>query len=193
MKYDDLDRKQKQLIATEYPYKSDSQLWDRTMGNSYKSAKFFDNPQQIRDFKEKAAEDDISLVKRRDFVVGQEDDVKKTISIIDTVLGDQGEEPYRAALELAKNEFSCENIIKDLFVIQTTRLRNGIEYEREVGLGNNPETEACMSNLLNIVKVANDIENGRKLNVQVEGSLSSMILDMDIEDINLDDEDIIDI
>jgi len=193
MKYDELDRKAKQLIASEYPYKAERQLWDTTLKNQYQTRKFFDNPQQIQEFKEKAAEDDISLVKRRDFVVGQEDNKAQTVSLIDVVLGDKGEEPYRAALEMAKNEFDPMFVIKDLYAVQATRLRKGIEYEDEVGLGNNPETEACMSNLISIVKVANDIQNGKKLDVKLEGSLSSMIMDMDISDTDLLDEDIIDI
>lgn len=193
MKYDELDRKAKQLIASEYPYKAERQLWDTTLKNQYQTRKFFDNPQQIQEFKEKAAEDDISLVKRRDFVVGQEDNKAQTVSLIDVVLGDKGEEPYRAALEMAKNEFDPMFVIKDLYAVQATRLRKGIEYEDEVGLGNNPETEACMSNLISIVKVANDIQNGKKLDVKLEGSLSSMIMDMDISDTDLLEEDIIDI
>lgn len=193
MKYDELDRKAKQLIASEYPYKAERQLWDTTLKNQYQTRKFFDNPQQIQEFKEKAAEDDISLMKRRDFVVGQEDNKAQTVSLIDVVLGDKGEEPYRAALEMAKNEFDPMFVIKDLYAVQATRLRKGIQYEDEVGLGNNPETEACMSNLISIVKVANDIQNGKKLDVKLEGSLSSMIMDMDISDADLLEEDIIDI
>ena len=82
MKYDELDRKAKQLIASEYPYKNERQLWDVTMGNTYQSRKFFDNPQQIQDFKEKAAQDDVSLIKRRDFVVGQEENKAQTVSLL---------------------------------------------------------------------------------------------------------------
>lgn len=192
MKYDELSRKEKQLIASEYPYKAERQLWDITMGGSHKSKKFFDNPQQIQDFKEKAAEDDVSLIKRRDFVVGQEDNKAKTVSLIDLVLGDKGEDPYRSALDLAKNEFDPMFVVKDLYAIQASRLRKGMQYEDEVGLGNNQETEACMSNLINIVRLGNDIINGKKLDVTIETSLSSMIMDMDVDDDVLD-EDIIDI
>ena len=192
MKYDELDRKAKQLIALEYPYKRDRQLWDTTMGNQFESRKFFYNPQQIEDFKEKAAEDDISLIKRRDFVVGQEDNKAQTVSLIDVILGDKGEKPYRDALEMAKNEFDPMFVVKDLYAIQAQRLRKGMEYEDEVGLGNNPETEACMSNLINIVKLGNDIVNGKKLDVKIESSLSSMIMDMDIDD-GLPEDEVIDI
>ena len=192
MKYDELDRKAKQLIASEYPYKNERQLWDVTMGNTYQSRKFFDNPQQIQDFKEKAAQDDVSLIKRRDFVVGQEENKAQTVSLIDLVLGDKGEEPYRAALDLAKNEFDPMFVVKDLYAIQASRLRKGIQYEDEVGLGNNAETEACMSNLINIVKLGNDIINGKKLDVKIETSLSSMIMDMDVDD-DILDEEIIDV
>lgn len=190
MKYHELDRKAKQLIASEYPYKKERQLWDITMGNKYQSKKFFDNPQQIQEFKEEAANDDISLMKRRDFVVGQEDNKAQTVSLIDVVLGSEGEEPYRAALEMAKNEFDPMFVVKDMFAIQATRLRKGMQYEDEVGLGNNPETENCMSNLISITKLANEIINGKKLDVKVEGSLSSMIMNMDID---IADEDFIDI
>lgn len=197
MKYDELDRKAKQLIALEYPYKTERQLWDVTMNNQFESRKFFDNPQQIQDFKEQAAQDDVNLIKRRDFVVGQEENRAQTVSLIDVILGDKGEEPYRAALEIAKNEFDPMFVVKDLYAIQATRLRNGMQYEQEVGLGNNPETEACMSNLINIVRLGNDIVNGKKLDVKLEGSLSSMIMDMgidgDLTDDELLEEDIIEI
>ncbi len=187
MRYDDLTRKQKQLIASEYPYKSDTQLWN----TSKNGKKFFTSRDEILDFKEQAAQDDVSLTNRRDFVTGKEQEKQRapTISIVDTILGDMGEEPYRAALELAKNEFDPLFIVKDLFAIQATRLRKGIEYENEVGLGVNAETEACMSNLVNIVKVGNDIVNAKKLDIKVEGSLSNMILDMNLDDINMDDFD----
>lgn len=190
MKYDELDRKAKQLIALEYPYKKERQLWDVTMGGSYKSSKFFDNPQQIQEFKEEAAKDDITIAKRRDFVVGQEDNQARSISLIDVVLGDEGEEPYRAALEMAKNEFDPMFVVKDLYAIQASRLRKGMQYEDEVGLGNNPETENCLSNLISIVKLGNEIINGKKINVKAEGSLSSIIMNMDIDAI---DDDFIDI
>ena len=197
MKYDELDRKAKQLIALEYPYKTERQLWDVTMNNQFESRKFFDNPQQIQDFKEQAAQDDVNLIKRRDFVVGQEENRAQTVSLIDVILGDKGEEPYRAALDIAKNEFDPMFVVKDLYAIQATRLRNGMQYEQEVGLGNNPETEACMSNLINIVRLGNDIVNGKKLDVKLEGSLSSMIMDMgidgDLADDELLEEDIIEI
>ena len=189
MKYDELNRKQKQLLASEYPYKANHQLWDRRK----ESNKFLDNQKELIDFKEKAAQDDVSLIKKRDFVTGREVARKgPTISIIDAVLGEMGEEPYRAAIEIARNEFDPLFVIKDLFAIQTTRLRKGIEYENDVGLGVNAETEACMSNLVNIIKVGNDIINGKKLDIKVDGSLSNLILDMDIDGIDdiIDDDDI---
>ena len=49
-----------------------------------------------------------------------------------------------------------------------------------------------MSNLVNIIKVGNDIINGKKLDIKVDGSLSNLILDMDIDGIDdiIDDDDI---
>lgn len=189
MKYDELNRKQKQLIASEYPYKANHQLWE----NDKASKRFLKTVGELTDFKERAAQDDVSLIKKRDFVTGKDvSPAGPTISIIDTVLGQMGEEPYRAAIEIARNEFDPLFVIKDLFAIQTTRLRKGIEYENDVGLGVNAETEACMSNLVNIIKVGNDIINGKKLDIKVDGSLSNLILDMDIDGINdiIDDDDI---
>ena len=53
MKYEELTRKEKQLLALEYPYKSDRQLWDTTLGKSqYDSSKFFNSPEQIEELKE---------------------------------------------------------------------------------------------------------------------------------------------
>jgi hypothetical protein len=191
VKYDELSRKKKQLIASEYPYKSDNQLFDTTLGNSFESRKSFASRQEIIDFKEEAAKEDVSLQKRRDFVTGSMRPVNsETISIIDAVLGPMGEDSYRAALEIASHELDPLTIVQDLIGIQTIRLRKGMEYEDDAELGLNQETEAAMSNMINLAKLNNEIINGKKMDVQIEGSLSSMILGMDIED---DDEQYIDI
>ena len=42
MKYDELTRREKQLIALEYPYKADRQLWDVTCGKNDFDTKKFD-------------------------------------------------------------------------------------------------------------------------------------------------------
>lgn len=195
-KYNELSRKKKQLIASEYPYKPDNQIFDSTHGGSFESKKFFANKQELMDFKEEAAEHDVSLQKRRDFVVGTKRTANSsTISIIDTVLGDMGEDSYRAALEIANHELDPADIVKDLIGIQATRLRKGIQYEDDAELGLNQETEAAMSNMINLAKLNNEIVNGKKMDVQIEGSLSSMIMGMDIDDedeyidISIEDDD----
>lgn len=194
-KYDELSRKKKQLIASEYPYKADNQIFDTTGGNSYESKKFFSTRKELMEFKEEAAEHDVSLQKRRDFVVGKNrTSNSSTISIIDAVLGDMGEDSYRAALEIANHELDPQAIVEDLIGIQAIRLRRGVEYEEDAELGLNQETEAAMSNMINLAKLNNEIINGKKLDVQIEGSLSSMIMGMDIEedidyiDIDLEDD-----
>jgi len=53
-------------------------------------------------------------------------------------------------------------------IIQYNRLLMGIEYEQDVGLGNNPETEACRAGLESILRTANDIIYGRKVDVHAE-------------------------
>ena len=66
--------------------------------------------------------------------------------------------------------------------------------EKEANLGLSQEVEGAMSNAINLNKLINDIINGKKLDVQVEGSLSSMIMNMDIDESELqDEEDVIDI
>ena len=194
MRYDELSRKEKQLIASEYPYKSDIQLWDATSGQKGNTTKFFNTRAELKEFKEQAAEDGVSLTKRRDFVI-QSDRTRNssTTSIIDTILSPMGEETYRIGLELAEQEFDPLPIAESLFAIQLSRLQKGREYENDVDLGLSPETEACMSNLINILKVTNDIVNGQKVDVNLNGSLSSLIMDMDIDDMINDDKDIIDI
>lgn len=188
-KYNELSRKKKQLIASEYPYKSDNQLFDSTLGGSFESKKFFDTRQELMEFKEEAAENDVSLQKRRDFVVGStKTKNSETISIIDAVLGDMGEDSYRAALEIANHELDPLAIVEDLIGIQAIRLRRGVEYEEDAELGLNQETEAAMSNMINLAKLNNEIVNGKKMDVQIEGSLSSMIMGMDLDD----DEEYID-
>lgn len=180
MKYDELSRKQKQLLASQYPYRSDSQLFSR----SESTRKFFSKKQELMEFKEQAAEQDVSLQKRRDFVTGSLTDPneKETISLIDTILGDFGEDAYRAALEIASHEVDPLSIVKDLIGVQAVRLRRGMQYELDADLGLNQDTEAAMSNFINLVRLNNDIVNGQKLDVQVDGSLSSLIMGMALDD-----------
>lgn len=180
MKYDELSRKQKQLLASQYPYRSDSQLFSR----SESTRKFFSKKQELIEFKEQAAEQDVSLQKRRDFVTGSLTDPneKETISLIDTILGDFGEDAYRAALEIASHEVDPLSIVKDLMGVQAVRLRRGMQYELDADLGLNQDTEAAMSNFINLVRLNNDIVNGQKLDVQVDGSLSSLIMGMALDD-----------
>lgn len=188
MKYDELSRKQKQLLASQYPYRSDSQLFSR----SDSTRKFFSKKQELMDFKEQAAEQDVSLQKRRDFVTGSLTDPNEseTISLIDTILGDFGEDAYRAALEIASHEVDPLSIVKDLMGVQAVRLRRGMQYELDADLGLNQDTEAAMSNFINLVRLNNDIVNGQKLDVQVDGSLSSLIMGMSLDD---DDDNTIEV
>ena len=161
MKYDELSRKQKQLLASQYPYRSDSQLFSR----SESTRKFFSKKQELMEFKEQAAEQDVSLQKRRDFVTGSLTDPneKETISLIDTILGDFGEDAYRAALEIASHEVDPLSIVKDLMGVQAVRLRRGMQYELDADLGLNQDTEAAMSNFINLVRLNNDIVNGHNI------------------------------
>lgn len=186
-KYKDLNRKQLQLLCSEYPYKSDNQLFDSTLGNSFKSKKAFHSRQELMDFKEEAAQNDVSLQKRRDFVVGSErTSNSQTVSIIDSIIGEGGEDEYRSAIELASYEQDPLSMATALFAVSTGILRDGIKYDKEVGMGVSQETLAAMSNSTALVKLINEIQNGNRLDVQFKGSLSSMIMDIDLDDI--DDE-----
>jgi len=191
-KYTELDRKRKQLMMLEYPYKADRQLWDSTYGQTGSSNKVFNSLDEIADFKEEAAQDDISLMKRRDFVVGDKTTAhSKTISILDSVMSNFGDEEYRNALEMADAELDLEKAIKELYIVQYHRLAMGIAYEQEVGLGNNAETEACRQGLESIIKTANDIMYGRKIDIHAEHhhSLTDAIMDMDFTDADYIDID----
>ena len=182
-KYDQLTRKEKQLIALEYGYKADYQLWDTTLGKGkYDSSKFFSSPEEITEVKEEMAKEDVSLINRRNFVTGEKRTKNsETISILDSVLSSFGEETYRNALELSERELDPATAIKELYIVQAQRLAMGIEYELEVGLGNNPETEACARGLESIAKTYNDIVNGQKHEVNIN-SVSSMISDMEFDE-----------
>lgn len=139
------------------------------------------------DFKEEAAQNDVSLQKRRDFVVGSErTSNSQTISIIDSIIGEGGEDEYRSAIELASYEQDPLSMATALFAVSTGILRDGIKYDKEVGMGVSQETLAAMSNSTALVKLINEIQNGNRLDVQFKGSLSSMIMDIDLDDI--DDE-----
>ena len=186
--------KQLQLFCSEFPYKSDLQLFDGTLGNSFQSKKFFDTREQIMEFKEEAAQNDVALQKRRDFVTGAKTTANsQTISIIDSVLGDSGEDEYRSAVELASMEYDPLNMVKGLFAIQMGRIREGRKYEKDIGMGLSQETEAAMSNAISLTKLTNEIINGKQLDVTLEGSLSSMIMGLDISEDDLSEEEFIDI
>ena len=192
--YNKMTRKQKQLIASEYPYKSDMQLFDSSLGGSFESKKFFNNRKEILDFKEQAAQDDVSLQKKRDFTTGSVTTSNSdTISIIDMVLGKSGEDAYREALELAQHDLDPLDISKGLLGIQLARLKQGYAYEKEANLGLSQEVEGAMSNAISLNKLINDIINGKKVDVQVEGSLSSMIMNMELDDQEYEEEKYIDI
>lgn len=192
-KYAKLSRKQKQLIASEYPYKSDLQLFDGA-GGVHQTRKHFADKRELLDFKKEAAEEDVSLQKRRDFTTGSiTTSNSDTISIIDMVLKNSGEDVYRDAIELAQHDLDPLDISKGLFAIQLARLQQGYAYEKEANMGVSQEVEGAMSNAISLNKLINDIVNGKKLDVQVEGSLSSMIMNMEIDDIEYEEENYIDI
>ena len=195
--YKDLNRKQLQLLCSEYPYKSDNQLFDSTLGNSFDSRKPFSSRQELMDFKEEAAQNDVALQKRRDFVVGSETTKNsQTISIIDAVLGDKGEDEYRAAVELASYEQDPLSMATGLSAIAIMMLRDGIQYDKEVGMGVSQETLAAMSNSITLTKLINEIQNGKHVDVTLGGSLSSMIMDIDLDDLqdeDLEDDNYIDV
>ena len=184
--YENMDRKRKQLMALEYKYKSDRQLWDSTMGSGgIESNKVFNSLNEIQDFKEAAAQDDVTLMKRRDYVVGEKTTAhSETISILDTVMKPFGEIEYRNAMEMAEAELDPEKAIKELYIIQYHRLAMGIQYEQEVGMGNNQETEACRQGLESIIRTANDIMYGKKIdvNANVHHALTDAIMDMPLDD-----------
>ncbi len=192
--YAKLPRKRKQLIASEYPYKSDMQLFDGTLGNSFQSKKPFSNRKELMDFKEEAAKEDVSLQKKRDFTTGSVTTANSdTISIIDMVLKNSGEDAYRDAIELAQHDLDPLDISKGLLGIQLARLKQGVAYEKEANLGLSQEVEGAMSNAISLNKLINEIINGKKLDVQVEGSLSSMIMNMEIDDQEYEEDNYIDI
>ena len=122
-------------------------------------------------------------MKRKNYTVTKDG----VTSLIDVALGEMPEDSYRAALELAKVEFEPVAILQELFSIEATRLRRGIQYENEMNLGLEQDTQAAMTSLVNITKSIHDINEGQKLTVEFENNLSSMI-----EAMNLDDEERID-
>jgi len=183
-KYADMDRKRKQLMALEYKYKSDRQLFDSRRDLLPNSNKIFNSVEEIQDFKEEMAQSDISLTKRRDFVAGKDNQKSKTISILDALMSPMGDEVYRNAMEMAEGKLDLEQAITELYIVQFHRLMMGMEYEREVGLGNNPETEACRQGLESIIKTANDIIYGKKIDIHAEHhhSLTNAFMNMDLGD-----------
>ena len=176
-RYDELSQTEKQLLATQYPYKKDEDIFsDSHMhGNDILSTK-----EELNEFKMRAEEEGVSLMKRKNFIMTDEGPT----SIIDIALGELTEDSYRAALELAQVEFEPVGILQELFAIEATRLRRGIKYEEELGLGLEQDTQNSLTSLVNITKSIHDIQEGQKLTVEFENNLSGMI-----EAMNLDDEE----
>ena len=179
-RYDELSQKEKQLLAAQYPYKKDRAIFTSP---SKKGSDIISTQDELDDFKKRAEEEGVSLMKRKNYTVTKEGPT----SIIDIALGEMPEDSYRAALELAKVEFEPVAILQELFSIEATRLRKGIQYENEMNLGLEQDTQNCVNSLVNITKSINDIVDGQKLTVEFENNLSSMI-----EAMNLDDEERID-
>lgn len=172
-RYAEMDRKQKQLLTLLYPYIPDIQLWDSTYGGGYESRKFFNSPAEIEEFKELAAQEDVSLTKRQAFVVGAERTKNSpTIGLLDRCLKVFGDEFYRNALEKSATEFDPIREMRMLAVAQAARLEEGMKYEREVGLGNNAETEQCRAGYQSILKDLFEMEHGRKYDIHTQHSLS---------------------
>ena len=179
-RYDELSQKEKQLLAAQYPYKKDRDIFTSP---SKKGSDIISTQDELDDFKKRAEEEGVSLMKRKNYTVTKDG----VTSLIDVALGEMPEDSYRAALELAKVEFEPVAILQELFSIEATRLRRGIQYENEMNLGLEQDTQAAMTSLVNITKSIHDIEQGRKLTVEFENNLSSMI-----EAMNLDDDERID-
>ena len=194
-KYDDISRKRKQLMVLEYKYKPDRQLFDSSGKSDIDSNKVFNSMAEIEDFKEAMAEEDISLTKRRDFVVGDHVTTNsKTIGFLDKLMKPFGDELYRNAMEMSDGELDLVQGIKELIIVQYHRLLMGIQYEQEVGLGNNPETEACRAGLESLYKTANELMYGKKIDIHAEHhhALADEIMGIDFSDDYIDIESDID-
>lgn len=174
-RYDELSQKEKQLLAAQYPYKKDSDIFNNP---SKQGNDIIHTQDELLEFKKKAEEDGVSLMKRKNFVITKEGPT----SLIDVALGELPEDSYRAALELAQIEFEPVSILQELFAIEATRLRRGLKYEEELGLGLEQDTQAAMSSLTSITKSIHDITEGQKLTVEFENNLSAMIESMDLDD-----------
>lgn len=184
-KYENISRKRKQLMTLEYKYKPDRQLFDSTMGcGGIDTNKVFNSMSEIADFKEAMAEEDISLTKRRDFVVGNEVTTNsKTVGFLDRAMRMFGEEAYRNAMELSDGEVDPVKGIENMIIVQENRLLMGIEYEQDVGLGNNPETEQCLTGLRELYKTLYEFKYGKKLDIHAEHhhALTDEIMGIDLK------------
>lgn len=172
MKYSELSRKEKQLIASQYPFKKDQDLFKSkyTVGN-------LQGDSDVMDFKYEASKEGVDLVKKSEYVQTS----NGIVSVIDIVLGNMNPDAYSAALELAKIDFNAIDILKEIFSIEATRLRDGMEYEQSLGMGLQDETQSSLNSLVNIVKTISELEEGKKLSIDFNTSLSGMISSMDLD------------
>ena len=174
-RYDELSQKEKQLLAIQYPYKKDRDIFNDAQNQG---GDILSSQEELDDFKRRAELDGVSLMKRKNFMITKEGPT----SLIDVALGELPEDSYRAALELAQIEFEPVGILQELFAIEATRLRRGIKYEEELGLGLEQDTQAAITSMTNITKSIHDITEGQKLTVEFENNLSSMIESMNFDD-----------
>lgn len=174
-KYDELSQKQKQLLAMQYPYKKDEDIFP---SKSNEQIDIVSSKTELDEFKRRAEDEGVSLMKRKNFIVTKDGPE----SLIDAVLGDMPEDAYRDALMLSQIEFDPIATMQELFAIEATRVRRGIQYEENLNLGLEQDTQNAITSLASITKSIHDMKEGQKISVEFENNLSSLIESMDLDD-----------
>lgn len=179
--YSKLSQKQKQLLVDQYPYRKDKDVF------KIANVSGTDNINSLREDIE--LYDDISLLSKRDYVVpepNREGREPNIVSLIDVAMRGQDEESIRQATELAKQDHDGIDLLNAALGIQAGRLPRALEYEADYGP--NPDTEAVMSNLINIIKLINNAKDGQKMSVTLENTFSDILMGINNGDIDIDDE-----
>lgn len=173
MRYANLSHEEKQRIAEKYPYLSDDEIFKQeNIESSY----------DMTDFKNKYEEEYMVPLEKDEAYFPD----MGNYGYLDIALKGAPPDIQEAAIGIAKTDASPEDVLKQLVAIETVRLKQGIEYEQELGLGLEQDTQACINSITNISRILNQIKEGDKLSVSFNNTLTQVIANTE-----LDKEDII--
>lgn len=170
--HEDLTEKEIDLFIANYPYKTANEI-------KYMTQLDYD---EIKKLKNKIQEEKgISLVKNKNYVMEITNPPAKTqgISLNQSILNHLEEDERREMMEFAQNKPDNAAVLSELVIYLRQRFLMGLTYEiktREHGLNEN--TDKAANTLIYGTKSLDEIQNGIKLNQEIEHSIVNVIRDV---------------